>query len=1021
MLRYSVHMWMLWMLYAGTLCSEDVHGCEQQPCQNGGICEVLNGRFRCRCSEHSQNGRLYGGETCTVALSGCDDNQCENGGVCSPLMVDEQQTYTCICPAGYTGPTCQMSTVFSFESRGYMYLETQLLDPEAPLNVTFSFRTGRPVGTLLQRRVGELLLSIELTDGRLGLRSLRGQGSSTLVQELPELLSNSTWHTVEASLGGVVSLIRLLCTEGSCSRDSSAKVSLLDQASALPDLETARQSLFLGAVGGNWTLGRTRQDADYPPAFLGCFRDVFVDSRLVLPGAAPGDSDAQANVTVGCSDRDKCEKNPCQNRGRCVSRAWRSYTCECHRPYEGLDCAEEYITARFGHSNLESYAVFSLDDDLGDAVTVSAFVRTRQSSGLLLILANGTSQYLRLWLEDGRVRVQVNNFETFAGQEAVSDGHVHLVSVKLEGGEARLFQSARSQGSMAIRHIQAHPGDLLFVGGLPDPRASASFGGYFKGCVQDLRINSKRLQFYPIAAPVESYDVEHLVGVAEGCISDNACAVNPCLNGGVCYSMWDNFTCNCPPNTAGQRCEEVKWCELSPCPATAICQAHSQGFECLSNVTFRDRSSAVHYQSNGNVTRVLSGVSLRFRTRDSAATLLHARKGADGLTVAVLDSHLVLELPAGHHQDAPKVTARSQHPVGDGQWHTVELGVENRTPPNSRWIMSVDGSKTDVNTAVKDLDFLKEGADIFLGGLSLDTGVELSGCLGPVEIGGLLLPYYLDTDLKFPRPQEEQFVRVNGDAALQLGCVGAGVCAPNPCRHGGVCRDLFDAHRCACPSQWTGPACEDPTDACLSVPCDFGNCTNLPGGFRCSCEPGYGGDQCEVEVDPCENSNCSNGATCLKGFLSYTCLCPQNLTGHYCDEKIPDIPWYIETSPLPQFPVSSCMGTRWNYSCFNGGNCSEADYNCYCLPGFTGQWCEKDVDECLSDPCMNGGFCVNYVNSFECVCDMNYSGVHCQIDVSDFYLYLFLGLWQNLFQLVSYLVIRLDDEPEVEWGFQAND
>lgn len=56
--------------------------------------------------------------------------------------------------------------------------------------------------------------------------------------------------------------------------------------------------------------------------------------------------------------------------------------------------------------------------------------------------------------------------------------------------------------------------------------------------------------------------------------------VNPCLNGGVCYSMWDDFICNCPPNTAGQRCEEVKWCELSPCPATAVCQPRVQGFEC---------------------------------------------------------------------------------------------------------------------------------------------------------------------------------------------------------------------------------------------------------------------------------------------------------------------------------------------------------------------------------------------------------------------------------------------------------
>lgn len=52
---------------------------------------------------------------------------------------------------------------------------------------------------------------------------------------------------------------------------------------------------------------------------------------------------------------------------------------------------------------------------------------------------------------------------------------------------------------------------------------------------------------------------------------------------------------------------------------------------------------------------------------------------------------------------------------------------------------------------------------------------------------------------------------------------------------------------------------------------------------------------------------------------------------------------------------------------------------------------------------------------------MDHSGIHCQLDVSDFYLYLVLGLWQNLFQLVSYLVLRLDDEPEVEWVVFIND
>lgn len=221
-----------------------------------------------------------------------------------------------------------------------MFIETQQLDPEAPLNLTFSFRTERPTGILFQRRVDNLLLSIELMDGHLCLLSLRGQGSSTLVQELPEYLSNNKWHTVEAFVGGVVSLIRLLCMEGSCTRDSSSEVQLLDQAAALPELGSVRQSLFIGTVRGNWTLGRPEDRVDNLPAFLGCFRDVFVNSYLVLPAEVPKDSRTQVNITAGCSDKDKCDESPCQNRGRCVRQGWRSYSCECHRPYEGHDCAE---------------------------------------------------------------------------------------------------------------------------------------------------------------------------------------------------------------------------------------------------------------------------------------------------------------------------------------------------------------------------------------------------------------------------------------------------------------------------------------------------------------------------------------------------------------------------------------------------------------------------------------------------------------------------------------------------------
>uniref|UniRef100_A0A674MXW7 Protein crumbs homolog 1-like n=1 Tax=Takifugu rubripes TaxID=31033 RepID=A0A674MXW7_TAKRU len=998
----------------GNICSDLISGCEQQPCQNGGVCESHGEGFTCLCSQQSRNGRLYGGATCATVLTGCDGNRCENGGICAPLFINNQHAHACSCLAGFAGPNCETTTVFSFESRGYMYVETQPRGPEAPVNVTFDFRSEGPVGTLVQHRVDDLVLSIELCDGHLCLRSLRGQGSGTLVQQLPEFLSDSRWHRVEASLGGVFSFIRLICTGQNCTGFSGAEVQLRRPPNVVPEPGAARQSLFIGGGRRGW------DGAESPPGFLGCFRDVLVDSHLVVPGVASEGSDVQANVTVGCSDRDKCEESPCQNRGRCVSQGWRSYLCECIRPHEGHDCGEEYITARFGNKSLESYALFSLDDDPGDAATVSMFIRTRQPSGLLLILANSTSQYLRLWLEEGRVKVQVNTFETFVGRGLVSDGHFHLVSLRLDATEAVLFQAAQNQGSLQIRPIQAQSGDQVFVGGLPDSRATAVFGGYFKGCFQDLRINSKRLQFFPMAAPVDSHRLERLSSVARGCSGDDACAVNPCLNGGVCYSMWDDFVCNCPPNTAGQRCEEVKWCELSPCPDTAACQLRSRGFECLSNVTFRVGSSVLSYRSNGRIHRRLHSVSLSFRTRQPNATLLHARKDSDHLTVSLLDSRLLVELQAGTDQ----VTLRSRTLLSDGRWHRVELRLENQIPPTSCWVMAADGDEEERNSSgssVGALEFLKGGADVFLGGMSLDAGAAFSGCLGPVEIGGLPLPFHHDTELKLPRPQEELFTMLHSNAAPRHGCWGASVCAPGPCENNAACEDLFDLHRCRCTPGWTGPLCQESTDHCVSGPCVHGNCTNRPGRFECACEPGHRGERCEVEVDVCEDSKCVNGATCLKGFQSYSCLCPQNLTGQYCRwvEKVPDIPWYIEINPLPRLPASPCRGARWNYSCFNGGNCSDLD-GCDCRPGFTGHWCEKDVDECASDPCMNGGFCLNYVNSFECACDLNHSGIHCQMDVSDFYLYVFLSLWQNLFQLMSYLMIRLDDEPEIDLGFQLD-
>ncbi|KAH9641998.1 hypothetical protein HF086_010510 [Spodoptera exigua] len=108
----------------------------------------------------------------------------------------------------------------------------------------------------------------------------------------------------------------------------------------------------------------------------------------------------------------------------------------------------------------------------------------------------------------------------------------------------------------------------------------------------------------------------------------------------------------------------------------------------------------------------------------------------------------------------------------------------------------------------------------------------------------------------------------------------------------------------------------------------------------------------------CLERDCQHGGHCADVRSSYACACPPGYAGDFC-----------------QLDVDECAA----HQCQNGAVCKDgvASYTCICPDGFEGDFCERDIDECASSPCLHGGTCKDAAGGYSCACAPAWHGPTC--------------------------------------------
>uniref|UniRef100_A0A3P8NT56 Neurexin 3a n=1 Tax=Astatotilapia calliptera TaxID=8154 RepID=A0A3P8NT56_ASTCA len=618
--------------------------CTVNPCENGGMCTVVDGEPVCDCSKTEYKGRFCSEDSAVHLHLKDKGHSFEDANV---HILDREDRWF---------ERGVKENVATFRGSEYFcYDLSQNPIQSSSDEITLSFKTWQRNGLILHTGKSADYVNLALKDGAVSLVINLGSGAfEAIVEPVNGKFNDNSWHDVKVTRNlrqqtgigyGVINKLHCMVT--------------ISVDGILTTTGYTQEDYTMLGSDDFFYVGGSPSTADLPGSpvsnnFMGCLKEVVYknnDIRLELSRLArivDPKMKIQGEVSYKCENVATLDpisfetpeayiSLPKWNTKRMGSISFDFRTTEPNglilfthgKPQERKDAARSQKNTK-----VDFFAVELLDGSL----------------------------YLLLDMGSGTIKVK-------ATQTKVNDGVWYHVDIQRDGRSGTISVNSRrtpftASGESEILDLE---GDM-YLGGLPTDRTNlilptelwtAMLNYGYVGCIRDLFIDGRSKDIRQIA------EAQNGAGIKPSCNKQpgKQCESYPCKNRGVCKEGWNRFICDCTGTGYWSRtCErEASILSYDGSMYMKVVMPTIMHTE-AEDVSLRFRSQRAY------------GLLMATTSRDSADTL---RLELDGSRVKLTVNLDCIRINCNSSKGPETLYAGQK--LNDNEWHTVRVVRRGKT------------------------------------------------------------------------------------------------------------------------------------------------------------------------------------------------------------------------------------------------------------------------------------------------------------------------------------------------------